>query len=266
MRPPSRTRFHPWARRVTELDPLAIHEVSSERELKFKIPDAESFQRLLQTAAGEKEPPSTVQRNHIFDTPERDLFRSGYRLRLREEDGRWLLTAKGPKIRDDSSSESKIEHAHPEVESLLSAEAARTLVEGIGSPLEALAKAAGLDGADRAWAVALAKRFEQAPIGHLGMFQNERFRVPWQILNPSTGESIHCTLELDRTRFPGGRLDHELEVEVPAGVEAGILEHEIRRWLEDAGVMPEPSSGKAKRFFKALDEQALRAETVDRFS
>ncbi len=266
MRPPVRSRFHPWARRVTE--PLSIPSagVTREREVKFKIPDQATFERLLRGVTAGKPPAPVLQWNHIFDTPDRALSHDGYRLRLREEEGRWLLTAKGPKRSEPpergSGDESVVDR--PEVESALSAELAHALIEGRASPLELLSEASDLGPADRSWATALAERYAEPPVELLGHFVNERTRLPWQ-----SADGLRCTLELDRTHFPGNRTDYELEVELPPGSDGAAqvaLEAALRRWLEDAGVRPERSSGKVRRFFQALDEQARPHPPVDRFS
>jgi uncharacterized protein YjbK len=246
LRPPSRIRLHPWVRRTAEPVASPPQTVSSERELKYRIPDAAAFERIVQAASPQSPPVPLVQRTHVFDTPDRRLFDAGYRLRLREEGGLWILTAKGPQADGDEAAQHQ-----PEVEAPVLAEAARAIVQGLDSPLIALALSPTLREADRTWAQQMLGQFGALPLEHVGIFVNERMRIPWR----QSGAPFQAMLELDRTVFPGGKVDFELEVELPAQVQSGQVDAVIRRWLEDAGIAPQRSSGKIKRFFQALDDQ-----------
>lgn len=71
----------------------------------------------------------------------------------------------------------------------------------------------------------------------LGQVQNLRIRYPLP-----TGD----TAELDRTEFPGGGLDYELEVETEQP-------EEVERYLQSLGVPLEPQSKtKFRRFLEAI--------------
>lgn len=264
MRPPSRTRNHPWARPIVEpeADRLLAETVSSERELKYRLDSPEDFAKVLRAASPEGAPRPVIQRNHIFDTPDRALAQAGYRLRLREEDGRWLLTAKGQQLKSGPHAKDAA-RSRPEVEISVAPELARAMVQGDGSPIEHLAGATELSAGDRAFVVALADRFEGAPLQHVGSFLNERFKIPWSSPEP---ESIECLLEIDRTQFPGGIVNFEMEVELSPEANSAMVDAALRRWLDDVDVAPKPSSGKIKRFFEALDTAPTPRNFPDRFS
>ncbi len=62
-------------------------------------------------------------------------------------------------------------------------------------------------------------------------------------------------LELDRSEFPGGRVEHEVEVEV-AAADAPAVEAALREWLGRAGVPWRTAESKAQRLFEALEGEA----------
>jgi len=70
-----------------------------EIEAKFSIPDAGTFQRLLETATlagfrlGERS--FSHLRDGYWDTPRRALYAAGYACRIREKEGHYLATIKG---------------------------------------------------------------------------------------------------------------------------------------------------------------------------
>ena len=66
-----------------------------ELEFKFRVEGPAAFEALAR-AAGSRPSPPALQSNHFFDTADRALSLQRYTLRLREEGGRFTLTAKGP--------------------------------------------------------------------------------------------------------------------------------------------------------------------------
>ncbi|HZH02628.1 MAG TPA: CYTH domain-containing protein [Myxococcaceae bacterium] len=229
--------------------PGAEGGTSREEEFKFRLPSEAALNAVAAAAGGPGT--RTVQTNHVFDTADLDLFRSGFRLRLRQESGTWTLAAKGSK----EPSEFKSLKRKVEVERPVSERLARELIAGRRSPLEALQSHGALNTADRAWVQALARRLGAKPVAHLGRFTNERTRIPARL--PAQEGDVRVTLELDRTQLPGGRVDFEAEVELPPGAEPKRVEGALRGLFHRAGVKPESSSGKVKRFFEALDRVDL---------
>lgn len=151
-----------------------------EIELKWALDDA--GHRLLGRAlARELGPPARLeQRNRFYDSADRRLRRAGLNLRLREENGRLLLTCKRRVAQEDGL------HHHEEWEQWLDG------APGEPPALRSLP-------VPEPWIAALA----EAPLELVGGFANTRdeFRAAGDLL---------C---LDRTDFLGRRVDYELEIE-----------------------------------------------------
>ena len=214
-----------------------------EVEFKLVLPDEEALERVrrILVAAGAATHAPLVQVNHFFDTAGRDLRDREVALRLRRAGGRHELALKGPAR---SSAEIGM-HERPEEELEIDARAAAAILAGELSPLELLAERLGSS--------ALLRQ-TQEPVGprrlrHLGSFENERARLGPLRLGPG-GPAL--VFELDRTRFPGGRIEHELEVEIRAA-DAPLVEPLLRELLRAAGVEWRPARSKAERFFRILD-------------
>ncbi len=213
------------------------HEV----ELKFQLPGGTAGRALAETgeALG-----SVVQVNHVFDTADGDLRARGLTLRLREEEGRWTVTLKGPASRVGGARDRE------ELEASISARTARAILEGKASPLEAL-RGSG----PSAPLLSRTERLAEGGIRLHGAFRNRRTRVRAKV--PGHGDVV---LEIDRTELPGGRVDHEVELEVEPGdgeaAEASVARAEswLRGVLRDLGVDPRPASGKTGRFLRALED------------
>lgn len=73
----------------------------AEIELKFCVPDLRVFQRCAAGAGFELKTPRTLERNALFDTPERRLLKERQVLRMREYDGTWVVTHKRPPAGND---------------------------------------------------------------------------------------------------------------------------------------------------------------------
>jgi len=68
----------------------------NETELKIPVANLDAVRRRLVAVGGLRESPPEVERNELFDWPDRRLTSSGQALRLRGVGGRWVLTLKGP--------------------------------------------------------------------------------------------------------------------------------------------------------------------------
>lgn len=212
-----------------------------EIELKRRLVGHDAAERLLAvlgTVASDVE-----QVNHVFDTPDRGLNRAHYTLRLREEAGRFILTAKGPS-RGVSGSVSTRTEAEAEIE--------RSVAEGVlagqRDPLAELRRRATDAAFEPLW-----NGLEQARASNrlteLGEFRNRRRSV-----HVAISPELRVLVEVDRTRFPSGRVDDEVEIELPRPE----LAADVEAWLEEraaaAGVETQASTAKFGRFYAALGE------------
>ena len=219
------------------------------RETEFKLlltgpNDVEALRATLPLAQDTPEQVSR-QRNHYFDTPDATLSEAGCGLRLRLEDDAWALTAKGPGDEEDDGLSNRAEE-----ECAIDPELAARVLTGEACPLRALEAHAP---SSRLLERMLAARAD-AELVQVGAFNNQRTRLgPLSI--DLDGEPRALVFEFDRTTFPGGRIDTELEVEVPApDVEAAG--RALRALFERAGVAWCPATTKAARFAQSLGNDA----------
>lgn len=75
-----------------------------EIELKFRIPAVEAFRDHALAAGFLVETPRTLERNALFDTPDRRLLHERQILRMRQYGGAWIVTHKRPPAGNDDSS------------------------------------------------------------------------------------------------------------------------------------------------------------------
>ncbi|MBI1944572.1 MAG: CYTH domain-containing protein [Deltaproteobacteria bacterium] len=214
-----------------------------EIELKLRVDDLGALMRIAQVAGGVPER-TAHQTNSFFDTDDRALGMTGLVLRLREErveaTTRFFLTGKGPGTRDGSLTnviEEEIE-IDPAV--------AKALREG-ADPMAPL----DVDPPSRRNIVAAMRRALAGRAPHIiGTFQNERVRLPTTL--SVAGVDVAVVLELDRVAFPGGVVHHEVEMEVPTGVDPQAAADAFHALFGKAGVVGRVSPGKARRLFAAL--------------
>ncbi len=246
-RDPSRAALDSLYERALE----GRHEPMSQREIEFKL--ALSDQAALEALAaaaerrGARRSGPVRQVNHFFDTPAGDLRRRGLVVRLRDEEERWFASIKGPR----SASADAHVHDRPEAEEELAAPAGRETVQRGTLELSTLETWLG---ASSALVAEVRETLGGArELALVGSFQNDRLRVG-PLFVEGSGELV---LELDRTELPGGRVDHELELEVEES-----LQDEGRALLDDllaeARVAGRPATSKARRFFEALRDAAER--------
>jgi uncharacterized protein YjbK len=212
-----------------------------ERELKLSL-TAEEAERLQRHLGGPLR--VLLQRNHYLDTPDERLRSRRIGLRLREETlltdppapPRYLLTAKGPSRREEAIRD------RPEIEVSLTAAAAGDILRAGIDPARS-----GL--APLRWA---AREAAGARVAALGSIENLR-RI--YRLAPGAGQPP-LELELDRTTYPDGSLEYELEVEYPPGeahppADADPLAGAIRDLLTSLDIPWRPSpAGKFRRFLE----------------
>ncbi len=221
---------------------------ATELEFKLRVADLRDFASLGRAlpALGDVLAVAPVEQvNHFFDTSDWVLRRHGCTLRLREEDGAHVITAKGPA--EDVGDEALTRR--PEEEVAVDAARARQILAGRLSPLDALLARHG--GRHTTLTAALARTLGDRPLFHVGTFRNERRRVGPVQLPAEDGGPIEVVFELDRTEFPAGRVDHEIEVEV-RDADATLCREALGALLRRAGIPWRTAPSKAARFFGTL--------------
>jgi uncharacterized protein YjbK len=212
----------------------------AETELKRLLVGQRAVERLVD-ALGGAVAQRRLQTNYVFDTADLSLSRARHTLRLRVEPGAALLTAKGPTREVGTSTGSRTE-AEIAIEPDLAAEVLRGGVD----PLRVLRTRLGEQGYERLWrdldAIVGAR-----PLELLGSFENER-----SVVRAILPGGLPVSIEIDRTRFPRGRTDEEVEIEVPDERAVRDAEEWLDQTLDRAGIASMPSSPKIARFHAAL--------------
>jgi uncharacterized protein YjbK len=216
---------------------MGHHEI----EIKRLLADDDAGERLID-ALGAPVRAEKRQVNHILDTEDGGLARARYMLRLRTEGATAVLTAKGPSRALSTTTISRME-AETEVE----ADRVDELLSGAVEPLSLLRACLR----DEAYAD-LWRGLEEARAGRVlraaGCFETLR-----RVVDVTLPSGLKLALELDRTSFPGGRKDIEIEIEVPG--EAAV--DEVEAWLEqltrEANLETAASSPKLTRFYEARE-------------
>lgn len=210
------------------------------RELKWRV-DEKALPALRHLASG---PAGATlhQVNHVLDTQEHALQDAKYALRLRQENGRAVLTVKGP----PTGKATLLEHADKDL--LISAVTAEQVLSGETSPVEILERDPANTEGHRRLLGELKALLRGRPVRLVGTFRNERAPLPLTLT--VGGRSLALTLELDRTVFPGEVVHHELEVELPDDADAPAVEEALRARL--GGIEIGPSTPKIKRFYEIV--------------
>lgn len=183
-----------------------------------------------------------TQTNHFFDTPDGRLRQKRFSVRLRDEDGRFILTAKAPSRGVGGSVTARTE-AEAEVETAT----AQQILAGTLDPATTLRQRATNPAFAELWDGLEAARTGQ-PLQRVGQFQNRR-RVVAVVLPPA----LALRVEVDQTHFPNGRVDEEAEIEIPDAELAATVETWLEQRAMAAGIQTQPSSSKLGRFYAALE-------------
>ncbi|MEZ4331173.1 MAG: CYTH domain-containing protein [Myxococcota bacterium] len=237
-----------------------------ETELKLLLRDETAYGRVAQALG---HPAAVRQTNSFFEDDAGMLRAARIGVRLRAEGEARRLTLKGdvPAASEAGSLARRIEleaaMSQPEFDAALDSGL------DLAPWLERFARAAGADPLPPPLARFLAT-IRTATLGRRlacrARFDNDR-AIARLTLSDTEGD-LPIELALDRTRFPGGRVDQEIEVELGPATPPGTagdprlaprIEQALRRWLEQIGageVTPAPS--KLARLHRALaaDESA----------
>jgi uncharacterized protein YjbK len=222
---------------------MASHKSHQEIELKRLLVGEGAADKLI--AALGAVASDRVQINHVFDTDGLRLNQQLYALRLRLENGEAILTAKGPDRGLGSYTS-----VRTEFEAKIERRLADEILAGRRDALEVLREHESDVVCTELW-----KGIEQARSGHtlreVGRFENRRRAI--RVTLPS---GLALEVEIDRTRFADGRVDDEVEIEVPREHLVG----EVEGWLDQraaaAGVSTRPSTPKIARFYASLRERS----------
>src|SRR5215467_1630320 len=113
-------------------------DTGKEVELKLAVEGATAFAALARSA-GAAPRAATKQVNHFFDTADWRLRAGQHTIRLREEEGSFTLTAKGPATKSQQGPLT----ARSEEEVALERDEASGILEGALSPLDTLEQRVG---------------------------------------------------------------------------------------------------------------------------
>lgn len=223
----------------------------TEVELKLRVDDLAALMRIV-VETGVQPAFTAVQRNQYLDTGKRGLDRQKLVLRLREETSPTsttvYLTAKGASKKSADGTLSSVQ----EEEIVVSGTEAAAIVKTPALAFDLLADDADASPARSKLVQAMRDAAGDEPLAFVGEFINERTRI-----DVDFPEGFRGVLELDRVRFPGDQIHHEVEFEVPAGVEAHVAKKAFEALFTRAGVVGRAAPGKAKRFFQALRGERL---------
>lgn len=184
-----------------------------EVELKLLL-DEVGYERVL--AAWGPPRRRLEQENHYFDTTEGRWASRGVGIRLRRENGRWVLT-----IKSEGRAQGDFVRRREYEREIAVPTADRWLTDGA------------------AFAQAVGEAWSGAPDPADGPL------VPWALLSNLRLElelpGTRLRLELDRSTYPDGSVVHELEVEAPDGADLATIQARLRGALEGIGVAYRPS-------------------------
>jgi hypothetical protein len=191
-----------------------------EIEVKLKLASADDHAALLRALGAEGEP--RRQRNRFLDGPRGELSAARLALRLREEvtaaTRRTTLTLKL------AGGAAGAVHQRVEFEAELDVPVEELLMDP--------ARILDLDVAP---VRELRRRLpDLASLISSGGFENERHAIPARMLLPGPGAETPVPLrwEVDRTDFGDGRVEHEVEVELPeAAAAAGLTPEALAAWV-----------------------------------
>ena len=226
-----------------------------EIEFKFGVAGTDAFVRLvrhlnLPESALEN---GITQTNHFFDSASHCLHARHFVIRLREYDGARLLTIKGEQQSGASGSGVLTDRVQEEV--AIPEDAADDLLHGRASPRKVISELF------RNRSAGILRLIDEAchdrELVPIGAFSNERIHLPPVSLTTENGIQ-NVEFELDASTFPGGRIDCEIEVEIPAHSDAVVIESALIDLLEQAGIEWHPAASKAQRFFEALETSDAR--------
>jgi uncharacterized protein YjbK len=221
--------------------------MSQEIEFKFGVEDESALDRFARVLGLDHTAfPARRQRNTFFDSADGRLRYRGLALRLRVEEDRAMMTIKGKGV---ARSEDRVLLERFEAETAIDLPAAEAILDGSRSPLTFL-EASADDRSVRQGLESIQRALQGRELVCLGSFENRRTSLPAVSLEVG-GARVPLVFELDRTLFPGGRLECEIEAEIQPGVDAAPLMKHLLQLLERAEIHWSPTRSKFARFLDA---------------
>ncbi len=198
-----------------------------EIEIKLNLISKENYERLLLNFECEKN--FITQSNIFYDTADKILLANKWALRLRSEDSKGFITAKGVTSKSGAAS------VRDEIEIEIDSEKVDRITASPDKLLEHVSKEFDF----------LNEFIQGAPLVKLVEFKNIRRKIEY------TGPSGELyVLEIDRTEFQNGRVDYELEIELEDKNKIPAAENAVER-LFDSLSIPYQVESKSK-FARAL--------------
>lgn len=218
-----------------------------EIEFKFGVDDdgaLDAFARAL--GLDRRTSPTRRQENHFFDSAEEHLRACGLSLRLRIENGHGLVTIKGKEVQ---RAEGGALTERFEAECTVTRADAQAILAGSLSPLEYLR--GHPDPLVQEGCRLIRAALDGVELVYLGGFENERTTLP-EVELEIGGRPQPLVFELDRTTFPQGRVDCEIEAEIGPEVDAHLTSAHLTELLARANIPWNPAPSKLARFLAIL--------------
>lgn len=220
-----------------------------EIEFKFRVADEDALDAFAQALGLErKEIGIRRQRNTFFDSADGRLRAQGLSLRLRSDDDRRILTIKGKGV---PRSDDGVLLERFEAECDVTTDDAEAILSGALSPLAFIRDSKKKEVVRGLASVESA--LGDADLSCLGSFENERTTLPEMEIEIE-GQVERVVFELDRTSYPNGRVDCEIEAEVGPETDAELVGTCIYALLADVGIEWTPSASKLTRFREILEQ------------
>lgn len=155
------------------------------------------------------------QVNAFFDSEDHQLLKAGWGLRVRTENGRGLVTLKRT-TGDDQTMALVREEIEGEIDRgvALAVINLQTDILSLDSPPIAFVK----------------QEFGDLPVARIARFENKRLKKQHRI------GDYQYTLELDRTEFPDGSCDYELEMELDRAEQINTVSDSLKHLFESLNI------------------------------
>lgn len=222
--------------------------MKKEIELKYCLSSKEDFVSLMHFLEHVRREKSHTyhQENSYFDSPNLILRREGISLRLRKQNGDFILSAKQslPKKKSSKNLSVRLEY-----EGMIEKHIAALLCNNNLSPVDAFAFLKTTNEDELATKKILYRRMKKAAHAGLqiiGSFKNTRISIPIVL----AGEDI--VLEFDHSFYPKGIEIFEVEVEFSSIKQATALRPAMDALFRMAGIKTHRSSSKSSRLYKIL--------------
>lgn len=222
--------------------------MKQEIELKYQLAHETDFRHLMSVLKKQAAGHVTVleQKNTFFDTSALDLKKKGLSLRLRRQNGQYLLCAK------QSSQKTKLNpnlSQRLEYEAELKASTARLVEQQLLSPLDAFLDLPASSTEDLITKEELSHSLTLAssyPLQIIGSFKNKRTAIPVKLSG-----NLLC-FELDHSIYPDGNHIFECEIEFCSADEASSLQPVVEHMIKEIGIRTQASIAKSARLYRIL--------------